>query len=389
MNIRRELIWAAAIVIALVCSCGITYAQVERPAAIPIDVVVPFLPHAVVAEGQRHLIYELHITNFGRTELTLDAVEAVNADRSVLVKYTGESLANVLMRPGTADVPKKSIGPGLRAVVFMDASMSASSVCPQHIMHRITFNPIRPPHAPIQSVVETSAVPTSCVAPRAFGPPLRGAGWVALHALSNDSLHRRTLLAIDGKARIAQRFAIDFTRVDSNGQVFHGDPANNADWVPYGADVLAIANGKVMDVQDGIPENIPTSEKRAVPITLKTVGGNYVILDVGKGEFVFYAHLQPGSIAVRSGERVKRGQVLAKLGNSGQADAPHLHIHVMDAPSPLAAEGLPLVFERFAIEGHLPSLSVLTNGQGWKPTAEPRSAQQEMPLENEVVAFPK
>jgi|SRR4051812_30464568 murein DD-endopeptidase len=384
-----KLMLVAASVATLVCGVVRVHAQAERPAAIPVDVVVPAAPHALSAAGQRNFLYELHITNFGRSSLTVDSVEALDPAGTALATYKGDALDLVVARPGTPDVPKKTIGPGLRAVVFIDVSMPASSPCPGKIRHRITFEPVETLNAPMQSVVEASAVATVCGSPPAFGPPLRGGGWVALHALSNSSIHRRTLLAIDGRARIGQRFAIDFTKIGSDGQVFHGDPAVNSNWVPYGAEVLAIADGKVVEMQDGIPENNPTSATRAVPITLKTVGGNYVILDVGEGEYVFYAHLKPGSIVVKPGERVRRGQVLAKLGNSGQADAPHLHIHVMDAPSPMAAEGLPLVFERFDVEGHLPSLSVLTDGQGWRPSAPPRSVQDEMPLENDVVGFPK
>jgi len=222
----------------------------------------------------------------------------------------------------------------------------------------------------------------------ALGAPLAGSGWLALHGLSNESSHRRTLLAIDGRARIAQRFAIDWTRVAPDGQVFHGDPSKNANWSPYGADVLAVGDGRVVEVQDGIPENDPTSATRAVAITLTSVGGNYVILDLGRGRYAFYAHLQPGSLCVRRGDRVRRGQVLAKLGNSGQSDAPHLHLHIADAPSPLAAEGIPMVFDRLAIQGQVPSLTVLTDGTGWKPTAQIQAGFNEMPVENVVVAFP-
>jgi hypothetical protein len=76
------------------------------------------------------------------------------------------------------------------------------------------------------------------------------------------------------------------------------------------------------------------------------------------------------------------------LGNSGQSDAPHLHLHIADAPSPLAAEGLPLVFRRMAIQGHLATKQVLTDGTGWKPTGQAHDVLDEMPVENVVVGFP-
>lgn len=213
-------------------------------------------------------------------------------------------------------------------------------------------------------------------------------GLVFPSGLANTSSHRQTLLAIDGRARIAQRFAIDWTRIGANGQVFHGDPSKNANWAPYGADVLAVADARVVQIVDGIPENDPTSDTKAVPITLETVAGNHLILDLGDGRYALYAHLQPGSFAVKQGARVRRGQMLAKLGNSGQSDAPHLHLHIMDEPSPLAAEGLPLVFSSFELQGHVPSLRVLTDGTGWKPSAPNSTRKAEMPVENAVVRFP-
>src|SRR5262249_40320930 len=52
------------------------------------------------------------------------------------------------------------------------------------------------------------------------------------------------------------------------------------------------------------------------------------------------------------------------------------------------AEGLPLVFDKFDLVGHVPSLKVLADGTGWKPSDPPSSRRQEMPIENAVVSFP-
>jgi murein DD-endopeptidase len=365
-------------------------AQREHPSGIPVDLVVPYAPRPVNAEGNRHLVYELHITNFGRADLILERIDVLSArGDTVLATYGGDSLSGVLSRPGMAAVAdKRIVGPGLRAVAFLDAVTLAAAPTARGLRHRLTFAPVAPPNAPLQSIVEGGDVAVSSTGSIVLGPPLTGSGWLALNALSNESSHRRTLLAIDGRAQIAQRFAIDWTRVAPDGQVFHDDPSKNANWSPYGADVLAVGDGRVVEVQDGIPENDPTSAAKAVPITLTTVGGNYVILDLGRGRYAFYAHLQPGSLCVRPGDQVRRGQVLAKLGNSGQSDAPHLHLHIADAPTPLAAEGIPMVFDRFAIQGHVTSRRVLTDGTGWKPTAQIQAVFNEMPVENAVIAFP-
>jgi murein DD-endopeptidase MepM/ murein hydrolase activator NlpD len=65
------------------------------------------------------------------------------------------------------------------------------------------------------------------------------------------------------------------------------------------------------------------------------------VLDLGGGTYAFYAHLQPGSLRVKNGDRVTRGRVLGLLGNSGNSTEPHLHFHVSDGMSPLGSEGLP------------------------------------------------
>lgn len=360
--------------------------------AIPVELTVPVAPAPVNAEGQRHLVYELHITNLGQTDLVLQGVDVLDGSSDeVLAHYAGDELVHVLARPGTAGLAdRRSIGAGLRAVVFIDVIALSTSRPPASLVHRLTFKPLVPADASgEQSMVQGAVTRLSARAPIVLGPPLRGAGWLASHGLSNGSSHRRTLITLDGKMRISQRFAVDWTRIGDDGQVFRGDPANNANWSPYGADVLAVADGRVVDIQDGIAQNDPTSEAKAVPITFETAGGNYLIVDLGGGCFAFYAHLQPHSFRVHPGDRVKRGQVLALLGNSGKADAPHLHLQITDGASPLAAEGLPFVFDAFELLGHVSSLKVLADGPGWRPTAAPSLRRHEMPVENAVVRFPE
>lgn len=383
----RPLAIAAAFAMAAAVGGSIASPPIQ---AIPVELSVPVAPAPVNAEGQRHLLYELHITNLGETELTLQRLEILDgASGAVLARYAGDALPSILARPGTSGLSdRRAIGAGLRAVAFIDVIAPSASKPATVLRHRLTFKPLTPADASSeQSVVLGAALRVSPRPPIVLGPPLRGGDWLASHGLSNASSHRRTLIALDGAMRISQRFAIDWTRIGADGQVFRGDPANNANWSPYGADVLAVADGRVSDLQDGIAQNDPTLDTKAVPITFETAGGNYLILDLGGGRFAFYAHLQPHSLRVHLGERVKRGQVLALLGNSGKADAPHLHLQIMDANSPLAAEGLPFVFDSFELLGHVSSLKVLVDGTGWRPTDKPSPRRREMPIENAVVRF--
>src|SRR5262249_7664582 len=169
---------------------------------------------------------------------------------------------------------------------------------------------------------------------------------------------------------------------------WQGASSKNENFCGYGAEVLAVANGVVSGLKDGLPENTPLSPKRAVPITLETAPGNYIILDLGNGRLALYAHLQPKSLRVKVGDSVRRGQVLGLVGNSGNASGPHLHFHIIEGNSPFAAEGLPFVFESFEVLGET-TMEEIT-GSGWKPQASkpPTKHQNEIPLGNAVVRFP-
>jgi murein DD-endopeptidase MepM/ murein hydrolase activator NlpD len=115
-------------------------------------------------------------------------------------------------------------------------------------------------------------------------------------------------------------------------------------------DALAVSDGTVVAVMDKIPENIPNSGKLAIaPITVENVGGNYVVIDIGNGKYAYYAHLIPGSLKVKVGDQVTRGQSIARVGNSGNSSEPHLHFHVVDKPTPVTANGVPFGFEEFKI----------------------------------------
>lgn len=133
------------------------------------------------------------------------------------------------------------------------------------------------------------------------------------------------------------------------GRFYHGNEHQNQNYLCYGKNVLAVANGKVIATKDGLPENIPHSGKLAVPISLDTLGGNYIVLDIGKGKYAFYAHMIPGSLRVKVGEKVTRGQFIGQVGNTGNSTEPHLHFHIVDGPSFVGANGVPYGFDHFDV----------------------------------------
>ena len=388
-----------ALLLSLVLATGAS-GQGEIPPVLDLSVSQPPVP--MRADGKTHLVYELSVNNLGSEAITLSRVEVLNEAGTVLARFDGGDLDTVLFRPGLPPAPTtrtpgvfpvqggaRTIAGGMRAIAWIWVTIDPAATVPGSLRHRVTAE------APgaggvkrtgsldgVRTEVNRQATPT-------LAPPFGPGVWFAGNGPSNASIHRRTILAVNGRARIAQRYAIDWLKFGDNGLPYRGDPRQNASWFGYGENVLAAADGTVTAVKDGIVENVPLS-KPAVPITLETVAGNHVVVEHGRGRFGLYAHLQPWSLHVKVGDRVRRGQMLGRLGNSGNSDAPHLHFHLCDANSPLGCEGVPYAFEQMEVLGTVELTDDLATLRPWSPapgvTRHTRS--RELPLENQLVQFP-
>ena len=202
--------------------------------------------------------------------------------------------------------------------------------------------------------------------------------------------HRLFLHALDGRASNTQRFAADWMLLGPDGRLTKGQPEANEGWYTYGVPVLAVADAIVTDLCDGVPENIPLSEERAVPNKRETMPGNYVILKLDEWRFAFYGHLQPGSLRVEVGDSVRVGQELGRIGNTGNSDAPHLHFHIADGNDPLSGEGLPFVFVSFGLLDELDVASwgrMIEENVPWEPRGDrqPELHEEEMPLGEAII----
>lgn len=375
MRVRR---WFLAFV-AVVAAAAPASAQLAGfPPAM--EVRVPKPPTVTHGGGQTILPYELHITNLTTQPFTITRIEVLNADNAAVIATLADSaLARAIARVGVRlpAAERAHVGAGLRAVVYMWVPITGAP--PRAVRHRVTTKPDSGDVSP--SVLETPAVPVSNDVV-VIAPPLRGGPWLAANGPSAESGHRRAMIPLFGSYYIAQRFAIDWVKLDASNKTYSGDSLKNSSYYAYGNDALAVADGIVTEVKDSIPENVPGLNSRAVPITLETVGGNHVIVDIGRGHYAFYAHLQPGSIRVKLGDRVTRGQVLGLVGNSGNSTEPHLHFHVSDASSPLGSEGIPYVFETLTVVGHCQGFT------GQCPRTADVVRHREMPVANELVRFP-
>lgn len=309
------------------------------------DIAVPAPPEPVTIDGREWLIYELHLTNFSREELRLAAVEVLAEGGNVLHTFAGDDLAQrSTVLAASRDNPR-TVQPGERAILYLEFPCEAKPA-PGMLRHRVR-------HAGGQTgddvVGGAVVIRVRKREPASLAPPLRGGPWVAVHAWEWPRGHRRVFYTLDGRARLPGRFAIDWVREDEQGLTARGDPDLARNSLGYGADVLAVADARVAAVRDDVAESarVSANPKHA----LGDAAGNYVALDLGDGRFAIYEHLAPGSIRVSRGDRVRRGQVLAALGFTGDSTGPHLHFHVADSPSPLSGEGLPFEFTRFRVLG--------------------------------------
>ena len=120
----------------------------------------------------------------------------------------------------------------------------------------------------------------------------------------------------------SQRRALDLLIRDAQGKSCPGESKRNEEYYAYGKEVLAPSDGTVILAIDGVPDNKPGSPNNFLSL------GNCIMIQHSETEFSVLAHLQPGSLLVKTGSAVKLGQPIARCGNSGNSTEPHLHFHL-------------------------------------------------------------
>ncbi|HEY0687345.1 MAG TPA: M23 family metallopeptidase [Steroidobacter sp.] len=363
----------------------------QRPALVQsIDIQIPSAPTPVTIAGTRHLAYELHVTNFRPVDVVLKRLEIIDADRgSRVAEFSDSQLAARLDRVGArvADAERQTVVAGGRTIVYLWLPLENSGAIPARLQHRIELDLMRP-----SGRVSTMLIDSGCIVrseqPVVLDAPLRGGPWVALYDPMLVGGHRTSVYTLGGRARIPARFAIDWVKLADDATHARGDSRNIENWHGYGSEVLAVADATVAAAVDDMLEGATLSEATG-PLALENASGNYVTLDLGGGRYAFYEHLKHGSITVKPGDRVKRGQVIGRLGNSGSSSSgPHLHFHVGDASAELAAEGVPFVLRNFEVVGAYDTIDAFETGERWKPSSVETIRRMELPGANAVVVFP-
>jgi len=303
---------------------------------------VPHEPTAFPSAGRMHVFYELYLTNFSSAPLDVRRIEVLDdsTDRATAV-FEGKELG-VRWQSVGIDSKAEELPAGGTAVVFLSVRFEPGAPMPTRLIHRLTTDTTTVQGAVI-AVHHTSLV---------LGPPVRGADWLASDAPGLESHHWRQFLIVDGRPQLASRYAIDWMQVQA-GAPYSGNERDVHSFFSFGKPVLAVADGIVIHARDGLPDNVPghfANYHPAVPMTLDTIPGNTIVLQLGNGLFAHYMHLEAGSLRVKAGDHVRRGQVLARIGCSGDARGPHLHFQVSSSPQFWAGEGIPYLIDHYRIE---------------------------------------
>ena len=365
------------------------------------------------SDGKYHVAYDLTLTNASNVPATVDRVDVARAGdpSKVIVSYSGTALVdpdcpigncNRLRRIPSAPADSNVIPPQETRTLLVDFAFDSLAQAPKAVLHRFVgagaVNPGSQSPQPIDYVVAPFDI--SAGTPRVIGPPVKGDHWIALNGCCEPGFpHRTSLASLNGELINAQRFAIDWKQVNDEGEFYVGDRTKNESYVDYGSNIYAVADGTVVTTLDELDPNqpgiLPANDPVLGPLlTVETVDGNHIIQSIGGGVYAFYAHLQKGTLLVKPGDKVKKGQVIAKLGNTGNSNASHMHFQLMDGRSALGSDGVPYVIDRFSYDGQVDPQAILDADDflsgtflgGQLPKPQPR--RQQLPLQLAIVNFP-
>ena len=355
-----------------------------RPTAI---IVSPIHEAQIVRgdDGKDHVEYELLVVNVFSEPVTLSSVTVLDPAGKELMRIEGGTLAaatqTLFAKTATPVVPAS-------AAVSVDVDlMLPPDTAPERLTHRIAY--ALKADSELALMVGSLEVDAPEVAINrqpaiVIRPPLKGDGWLTTTACCKPNVHRDERIAIDGvRIETGETFAVDWAKV-KNDRLFDGDGKRVEQYYGFGEDILAIADGTVVSIHDGMPDQTPFVFM--VPKSKSDYGGNNLILEIAPNVFAWYAHLRQGSITVKAGDAVKTGAPIAKLGNTGPSEGPHLHFGLLNKPDPIAGRSLPFVFDSFTSDGAVD----FDTSKGDQPVIRPdaRQVRSAYPLYGGIQDYP-
>jgi hypothetical protein len=301
-------------------------------------------------DGRDHVEYELLVVSVFPEPVTLSSVTILDPAGNELMRIEGHTLAaatqTLFTRTATPIIPAS-------AAVSVDVDLILPpDTTPERVKHRVAYNLAANSKLALMIgslEVDGPEVTINRQPAIVIKSPLRGNGWLAAAGCCKPNIHRDLRMAIDGRRiETGETFAIDWNQV-KNDKIYDGNGKTVEQHYAFGQDVLAVADGTIVSIHDGMPDETPFL--LMLPKAKEDYGGNHVILEIAPNVFALYEHLHPGSLTVKVGDAVKAGAALGKIGNTGPSEGPHLHFGLSDKPNIFTGRSLPFVFDRFTSVG--------------------------------------
>ena len=325
---------ATALLPPLLLGCG-------GSGAAPIEVVLNDIPYST--EKNLLIGYMLSTWEFEREGLTLDKIVVLHDDTSAVLQTIEKASLPKIYKGDLGNVLGYQFDTLTRYFISLRLSVPLGQAVPRAIRHRLVFSNGRTVEGGVLS-------PRTGESPLMIASPVRGSRQVFMNQ-STMAYHFDAMFLFHGGIYTSERYAFDSVQFNAALTDFSaGDPKVNASYFNYGSALYAVADGTVVQVENNLPENHGDA-RDVVFKSLLEYAGNYVMLDIGSGRHACYAHCVPGSVTVRPGDRVHKGDVIARLGNSGNSTGPHLHFQICDGPDFFWSRGVPFVIEAYTKVG--------------------------------------
>ncbi|HEY1890413.1 MAG TPA: M23 family metallopeptidase [Steroidobacteraceae bacterium] len=355
---RRGFRWAALIFVA---SAWQTWAAPWVPVSAGVDArSVPATPTIEQRESDQQLNFDLIVHNPGKSPLRLAVIREKVYDAEGRLELEREVSGNG-SPPALTILGSSIVPPHGYADFFQPFDRYRKSVDLARIQLELVFLNETKPIPPFLAQGDAIAV----VEIRPANPNL-APYCLPLHGLSlvhdgHDLLshHRRRDLVAHAAGNIAgsvnaNLYAYDFVKIDADGQLFHRDLNRKQNWLSFGSPVFSPVSGIAVTVVDGVPDNRFLNGVAVTPSAAEAIDpngfGNHIVIRADDGRFSWLLHLEAGTVAVHQGQRVKAGEMLGRIGFSGDALFPHLH-YTVTAGGTYPSQGVPSYFSDFVRVG--------------------------------------
>jgi hypothetical protein len=304
------------------------------------EMKVTFAPIEIKStDGKVNLLYGVETQNFEKDGFELKDFQVLNASNETMLCSRSDTGKFMLIhKPAAEGIPPEAYYypfQGHLTYRFSIGLVLDPSQVPQKIKHRLILS--KDGKEKIIEGKETAVLKGTIAV---MSSPLKGERFVSANTTTFLNNHHPTYqLTYKAKTTVPERFCVDWNKIDETGSPFHGDQSVCENWYVYGQNVYAVADGIVISVKDGMPDQSPVGTI-SNDLNLFNSDGNSVVIYI-PGGYLIFCHFKPNSIVVKAGQSISKGDLIGQVGNSGNSGAPHLHFGLHTDFPYYISEGLP------------------------------------------------